>query len=328
MVSALGRKIFLCYGMICITTCVVIGASEPYIPFTHRDCPFEFVNLDNMNVVMYCPAHAHGSTEEATEELKTLVARQPIGKKASVWVCRSNQLETLKVFGSLADNMFLNITAFTSDVPAEPNDLLWPELDHPFINHIRQLRKAPNTRNLYAVIDFTSEYTSHFKKRSPAFEEIKWMTLAAIGCDFQGINWRDSESCQFLDKIQELETQISAYKDELGHSIPVDWVTSSKTIPISARASKSYLFVTALNPDYFRISEQLEQISMPISLEPEVGLLKILLPDKMIPSTGKTLSGRTLKIQSDKDQIQVDYSFWGAGDMMIFKLEPATHTKP
>ena len=309
-------RFILCLEIILLSQSASM-AEDGYVPHSPRDCPFEFVNMSNMNIVMSCPAHAHGTLQEAEEKLKQLVALQPEGRASSVWVCRANQLETLKMIGPLADNMLLNVMAITSKVSPDPNELLWPGFDHPFINHIRQLRKIPNTHNLYAVIDNTSDFTSHFVNRNPSFEEIKWMTFATIGCDFQGILWRGRD---FTNKVHDLEKQILAYKDELGRSVPVDWVTDNKKIPVSARATEFNLFVTMLNPDYFRISEYLEQVSLPVSLEPEVGQLEILLPDGYSVIKGKTFSGINLNLQSDNDRIQIDYSFWGSGDMMVFQL--------
>jgi hypothetical protein len=277
-----------------------------------------------MNLVMSCPAHAHGTLEEAADKLRKLVTDQPQGRQTSVWVCRANQLETLKVIGPLADNMFLNVMAFTSNVPPEPNDLLWPGFDHPFINHLRQLRKVPDTRNLYAVINLTGDFTSYFDKRPPSFEEIRWMTFAVIGSDFQGINWRNHQSaCMFTDQVQQLEEQMLVKKEDLGKSVPVDWVSGHKKVPVSARASDKRLFVTALNPDYFKIAEKTNQVALPISLEPLTGQLEIRLPEGISVTRGQNISGRSLNVNCAGDHVLVDYSFYGGGEMMVFELYPS-----
>lgn len=302
--------------------CASHAAFGEYAPHSPRDYPFEFVSLQNMNLIMSCPAHAHGTLEEAAEKLKQMVADQPEGRKASVWVCRANQLHTLEVIGPLADSMLLNTMAFTSEVPPEPNELLWPGFDHPFVNHIRQLRKVPDTRNLYAIINLTGDFTSFFEKRRPSFEEIKWMTLAAIGSDFQGVNWRNHHSaCTFTDQVRQLEEQVRVYGEDLGKAVPVGWVADNKQVPVSARASEKHLYVIALNPDYFKLSQKSKQVALPISLDPLAGQLDIYLPEGVSVIRGQTLSGRAVDLKSGEGYLRGDYSFYGGGEMMVFELQ-------
>ncbi len=315
------QKIIVGLGVIGFLACISHAALGEYVPYDQRDCPFEFVNLQTMNLVMSCPAHAHGTLEEAAEKLKQLVADQPKGQKSSVWVCRANQLHTLEVIGPLADNMLLNTMAFTSKVPPEPNELLWPGFDHPFVNHIRQLRKTPGTRYLYAVINLTGDFTSYFEKRRPSFEEIKWMTLAVIGSDFQGINWRNHHSaCTFTDQVRQMENRLVVYGEDLGKAVPVDWVTDNKQVPVSARTSDRRLFVTVLNPNYFLLSPKPNQIALPISLDSLAGQLDVRLPEGTSVVRGETLSGRAVDLESGEGYLRVDYAFYGGGEMMVFEL--------
>ncbi len=314
--------IILCSALIGCPAYLACTACVANSSCVQRDCPFEFVILQNMNLVMSCPAHEHGTLEEAAEKLRKLVADQPNGRKTSVWVCRANQLETLKVIGPMADNMFLNVMAITSLVPPESNEMLWPKFDHPFINHIRQLRKVPNTRNLFAVIPLVGSQTSYFEKRKPSFEEIKWLTYAVLGSDFQGIHWRDDQSaCMFSGHIRKLEEQVLVYKEGLGKSVPVGWVTDNKQIPISTRSSEDLLFVIVLNPDYFKISGKTNQVALPISLDPLTGQLEICLSEEFSIGRGQTISGRPLDLKYVGGNVVVDYSFYGGGEMMVFELQ-------
>lgn len=320
MLFVVKRNIILYIIVICVFLNSNCEAEEGYLSHQPRKSPFQFTKND-LQLLMFCPAHEHGTLEEAANKLKKLVAEQPIDIKAAAWVCRNKQLDTLKVIGPLVDNVVLNSLVHTSTIPPEPNEVIWPGFDHPFINHLRQLRKVPNTKNLYAIINLKGEDVS-FKERIPLFEEVKWMIYAVIGSDFQAVDLQNpGKICKYIDELHELEEKISVYKNDLGRSLLVNWVTDKKNIPVSARSSGSLLFVTALDSDYFIKSKKTNRVIMPIDLSPKMGKLLLDLPDGISVVSGKTINGQQLDLKATDGYITVDYSFYGGGELMLFEIK-------
>jgi len=298
--------------------------AEEILPLSRTgEHPFLFtteaeITSEAAGMVMVCPAHAHGTPEEALAKLRKILENRPKEEISAIWVCRSNQLETLKMFAPEVDRVVINTFCLTSKQGPDPNDLIWPRWDHPLINHLRQSRKFAGEVELIACIDLSGE-SSFFAKRSAALEEIIWMVYAVVGANFQGIAWRGSISG--MDKIKELEVNLAKHTRDLGAARPVGWAKGPDNLRFSTIASSKYLFVVLLHPDFMKVSGKDQKIILPLEMKPCQGSIILQPPPSIKIRTGKYLSGIPLQLTSDEDHIQVPFVFRGGGEILIFPLE-------
>ena len=120
--------------------------------------PFLFIEANDVvkgtyEVTMTCPAHKHGTPEQAMKKLKVMQLAMPADREVRLWACRARQISTVKMFAPAANVIIVNPFAVRSLTGPGPDALVWPGLDQPLINQMRQLRAAAGATRLLACID-------------------------------------------------------------------------------------------------------------------------------------------------------------------------------
>lgn len=270
---------------------------------------------------MVCPAHEHGTPEQAYEKLTKMLASRPAGKCSSLYVCRVEQLETVKVFAPMVDRVFLNPFIHRSRARPSGKELIWPNLDHPVINQLRQLYRNAGSTPLIACIDLDGD-KALYPTRAPSFEEIEWMSLGIIGSGFKGIAWKGrGEAKPWAGRLRRLTSRLKAHASDLGASVPVNWVSSEKGRAYSAMASKDALIVVVLDPRYLRPSGRMEGVAFPVDDQPVSGTLVLCPPEAVTIEAGTKLDGSPVAMRIEDGQLRADYKFHGAGDILILPLK-------
>ena len=286
------------------------------------------VHDDAFGMVMGCPAHAHGTPKQAIAKLKRILRNRSSDLVSTIWVCRANQMHTVKRFAPLVDRVVINPFVFRSKKGLCKDDLIWPTFDHPQVNYLREVRKNGAGKALLACINVDGE-PSRFARRAASFEEVKWMAYAAIGAHFQGVVWRgDLPHLPWLGRLKHLESLLQAQANGLGAAEPVKWVTDRDKKPISALCSERSLFVVLLSPEYLAQVDPHKTVVLPLT-QPEVhGRLVLAPPAGTKVMSAKTLSGMPVAIDVIEGRPQVNYVFTGAGEILIFSLLRGEKNQP
>ena len=315
--------------------CIIMAGLMIPIPASpaHKDDPspnnpaFLFLPGFLGNITMICPAHAHGTPEEAMQKLQEMLKDRPADQISSVWVCRANQMATLKMFAPVVDRVYINPFVLTSNYIPEPNDLIWPGFDHSFINTIRVIRSGAGSANLVACLDLRGEPT-HFRKRRACFAEIQWMIYAVIGANFQGITWRAKANPAWADHLQRLEDNLKKYSEDLGAAHPVNWIAKNSQNPATAICAKEKLFICLLRSDYLRKTENGKDVPLPLNDTTQKGTVIIRAPKGVSVLSGQTLSGRSVSLEHQQGFVQVEYRFTGGGDMLVLPIARSAKMDP
>ena len=284
------------------------------------DTRFTIGTEADAELLMICPAHAHGTADEAMAKLKQLLAAHPATQRSAIWVCRSNQADTLSKFAPLVDEVYINPFAVSDTRQPDPQQHIWRSLDHPSINQIRRLRSlAPDTR-LIACINIEGEPRC-WKKRAASFEEVQWMFYAVIGAGYKGIVLRgDVAACPFAPQLRNLEKEIMRFASDLGVAQPVAWVTGPREQPVSAVRSDKMLFVALLNPSYVQIDHDKQTAVLPVKPGLCEGVVDCRLPSGLKIVSGATLSGEPLKLDVNDSLVKAPYSFRSGGEIIVLRL--------
>lgn len=304
-------------------------SAEPSI--SHTESRFEILKEKGIysqkaGMAMVCPAHAHGTPEEAYKKLQNILITWPKGKTSSIWVCRANQIKTLEKFSPLADRIFTNPVVHDSAISPGKKDKIWPYADHPILNQIRQIRTKAADKKLIACINMAGE-PKRFQKRKASYEEIEWLVLATVGGNFQGIVWRgnpDALPCR--SRLKHLEAGLMNYSVPLGAATPVRWAHASQNVPISVLKSKRFLFVVLLNPAYLCDVGFAKAPKLPLSDDPVKVDVCLDTPTNCKIVSAITLDGQTVPFQMDQNTVKLSPSFHGGGEILILKYQEKNKT--
>jgi len=236
---------------------------------------------------------------------------------STIWICRLNQLHTLRQFAPLVDRVVINPFVVKSQTGPKYGDSIWLNFDHPFINNIRQIRQNSDNKKLLGCIDLRGE-PSYFGERRASLEEIKWMLYALVGGNFQGIVYR--QSVPWPNRIRQLAAGLKKYADDLGQTQSVRWLTASQGQPVSAIKSPQMLFVVLLNPEYMKFSQDGRNIILPLESPKCQGLLELRPPENTDIISASTISGRSLALEHNDEGFRVKFNFVGSGEILIFSL--------
>ncbi len=282
----------------------------------------------SFGMVMECPSHDHGTPAEAMAKLKKTLRNRPDDQASSIWVCRSSQMETLKMFAPVVDRIVVNPFVLTSKQGPNDSDIIWPKFDHSFVNRIRALRANGCGKSLFACIDLRGE-RRYFRKRMASFQEIQWMVYAVLGAKFQGIVWRgDHNDMPWANRLRQLEAKLGSYAEDIGHAQPVGWINASNSQPVSALCCQNLLFVILLNPDYLTTFAPDKSVLLPLDPSPRKGVIILAPPNNITILSGNTLLGMPLKLNCTENSIQVTYHFSGSGQILVFHLLTESISNP
>lgn len=307
-------------------------APRPFnLPFLIR--PEKWYYTPEQGMLMLCPAHAHGPKPEATAELIRLVARHRSLVPATIWVCRADQLNTLREFAPMVDRVCINPFVYGSSRGTAVLEPPWTGTSHPFLMQAQDIRLAASDRQIVACIDVDGR-ESRFGKRHPTFEEVQWMTLAAVGSGFQGIAWRGhADDLPYKDRLDLLTGNILRYGDELARAKPVEWATAaapphadSAAPPApsphcSALLAENHLFIVLLHPRYVNVLQHRLEVPLP----PDPGLATAVVEVHLPPGTSilaaERLDGAPLAPESAGEGTRVACRFAGGGTLLVLRLK-------
>ncbi|MGE5608217.1 MAG: hypothetical protein ACM359_03095 [Bacillota bacterium] len=273
-------------------------------------------------MLMICPSHGHGAPDEAEAKLRLLL-QNGSDQPATIWVCRSSQIETVIRFAPLVERVIVNpFGHFRVDRPKD-SELYWPGINHPVLNGLEELRLAAGDRQLLACLDLEGE-PGLFGGRSPSIEEIEWQVYAAIGTGYQGVVWRNRpDDPERASRLKGLEGRLREIAAELGAAKPVRWACSTSGQPASVLWGRGHVFVVLLNPDYVVLKSPMDPsggVRLALEDREQRGEVRLTLPKGQMVVSARTLSGRSLSARMADGQTIVPYRFRGGGEIVICRL--------
>jgi hypothetical protein len=285
--------------------------------------PNEFVFLSKAASkrcqIIECPNHAFGRIPEGLAELRRRAALHPAGWAKFGQLCVSRQKESLTAFRDELDVIGINPFVKISDVSPEPNAAYWPGCDHFLLNRVRELRRCAGRTTLWARIAVGTVESRYITGRAPSYEEIKWLTLAAIGGGFDGVIWVGG--FKFDGRLSVLQTAVEQRARELPKARPVRWAHSDASVWISARASRRKLYIVVLNGRYFPRPRRAKVLPFPLNTAAIDAAIELTLPLGLTPTRGVTLDGREVTPEpSGRGQWMVHFEVDGGGTMLILPV--------
>jgi len=285
----------------------------------------EAYNEARTGMVMVCPSHKHGTTDQAFAKLQQLIADRPSSAVNTIWVCRTEQMVTLRHFAPIVDQVFVNPFVYRSDSAPPADSAVWSGLDHPVINGLRDIRMAaPNTR-LIACVDLAGE-DKLFGKARPGFDEVAWMTYAVIGAGFQGIVLRGMKhgNLQNGAPFQDLIPALGTVAGELGRATPVKWAVGSPADqPVAILLSERKLFIVAIRPSFLHGTRH-RRASFPDTGQPVATTVAISPPEGINIHSPRVLSGLPfVAARVPNGDISLPLRFSGAGTILVLDVDRA-----
>lgn len=273
--------------------------------------------------------HLTKPMEEVVESIKAQDDRPHV----AVIICRGNQERPIKDYWDVADEFIFEALFLQPDWNAPPSDtLLWPGYDHPMINYLRKIRNVTYGKHVIVSVPMTSrELWGVPRERPELFDELRWMAMAVIGADYQGMLWGHvRREPQWNEMLRELTAQIEAHASDLGAAEPVGWVKAPDGQPVSALASENKLFITLLNTDYMKVSEDKQRISGALNPGRCRGTLAIDLPAGISADSAATLNDSPVTIERTDKGLICPYDFAAGGEMIVvsFKKSAQPQTPP
>jgi len=264
--------------------------------------------------------HLTKPIKEAVDSIKA----QPKRFNVTVIICRGPQEQAIKDFWDVSDQYIFEALFLQPEWSLPPKDtLIWPSFDHPMINYVRKIRMATSGKTALVSVPMTCrEVWGVPRERPELFDELKWMTMAVIGANYQGVLWghvRREE--QWSQMVQELTNQLKTHAADLGAATPVDWVKAPEGQPVSALASDRKLFIALLNTDYMKVSADKKRISGALNPGRRQGELKLSLPAGVTAEGAARLDGLPVEITQDVDGLTCAYDFTAGGEMIIVTIK-------
>ncbi len=266
-----------------------------------------------------------------TKEVIEAVKAQPKPSQVTVIICRGAQEQAIKDYWDVCDQYILEALFLLPEWSPPPSDtLLWPGVDHPMINYVRKIRMATQGKPVIVSVPMTCrEVWGMPRERPELFEELKWMTMAVIGANYQGILWGHvRREPEWNEMLQELTDQIKAHATDLAAATPVAWVKALPGQPVAALASENKLFITLLNMDFMKLTEGKKRISGALSPGRCQGDLILNLPKGVTAGAATTLEGLPSKLTASKEGLACHYDFGSGGEMIIVSISRSSTTQP
>ena len=201
--------------------------------------------------------------------------------------------------------------------------VLWPGFDQPQINRIRTIRQIGQNKSLIGAVHCNILRFGVDDLHVPTQEDMKWQVFALIGADWDGIVFRKRQVSleRKRDRFHRLEAALKVYADPLGSASPVNWVSTSDAVPFSALSSDTKLFIVLLSPDYYVPVGDNGSVRVAAEMPRHMGKLVIETPPNIRIKSAKTLFGLPVRFSQRGKQTEVEYSFEGAGEMLVFEIK-------
>jgi hypothetical protein len=242
----------------------------------------------------------------------------PADRVSSIWVCRTNPFSTLERFAPTVHQVIINPFALSSTLPPGPETTVWPGIDHPWLNHLRQLRAAAGPDNrMLACIDLEGEPT-YFQDRPATFEEVQWSVFAVIGADFEGLVWRrELVGSSGAARFQRLQAKLRRHTTQLGLARSVGWVRETQGLPCSAVATDETLYICALHPQYMAFKADGASIKLPLAPKGTTFRIDVRPPTGVVIESASTLGGMAVEVQKHNQHWRIEHELSGGGQMLV-----------
>lgn len=319
----------LAFGLLLKLVSGCLGATPDVVAAPPSPRPFLFTTEaatrdGSFGMVMLCPAHRHGSREEAEHALRALLAARSDAAPATIWVCREQQVDTLAHFAPRVERAIVNPCVARRLLRPAPAAAAWPGADHPVLNRLRALRAAAGAVDLLACIDVRGE-PQVFKSRALDFEELRWLACAAIGGRAQGIVWRrELGSPSTRRRLRALEEQVATHAADLGAAVPWPGARGPDDVFVTALRAPRKLFVIVLPAAWLRPYAKGLDVALPLTLQADVAALDVPVPRAMVPASVGTLAGADLSVERAADRWRIRCRVRGGGDIIVIELAPAS----
>jgi hypothetical protein len=274
--------------------------------------------------LMICPAHAYGTPQDAEKFLKEKLSGFN-GETSSIVICRAMQDETLKQFAPLVDRVVLNPFVSAGKREADAAESVWPGLDHPVLNKLRELRRIGGDKSLIAILNVDGEKWLH-GNRAPSFEEVEWEACAVAGARFQGIAWRPQRGDLYEGRLNLLHAALQRHGTALAKARPVPWVAcQDRNQPVTALYAPGRLFIVLLNPQYMSFEATGSGANGPVQValdpQPRAVELHISLPPGAQLRRASTLSSRTVRPHAESGSVSVRARLTGGGEIIVCDID-------
>lgn len=207
---------------------------------------------------MECPAHAHGTHENAARKFLDDRYRRFSQNPyliTQMWICRADRPRAWYKFGPLPDVAVMNTILFTSS--AYKSDPKTYERFSPFFWLATMAKKAAAPNRYLACIPVTPE-KGVFAQSSHTPDEVKFLVYCAIAAGAKGILYRGVPSSDPLshDAFMQLNNELLQLKSWLAMAEPVNWASTADDnyVAKSLLCGDEAILVIAFDRRYF--SEQ------------------------------------------------------------------------
>ncbi len=238
--------------------------------------------------------------------------------------CRAGHDNVAPTFAPYVHQMIMWGFANVSYEGPDEDEPCWPNLDHPFVNHLRVLRRSASPARLIIAVPAWSHDKGSISmhpimgKRAPETEETHWMWIAAIGADADGVVWMSDVFEREQAQLSAWSRQLRPFSMELGRARPVRWCRAEA--PVSSLASDRTLFVCLLNPEYM-VARPSGVIAPPLEPSAQRGQVVLDLPDSVSVLDAHYLSGRSLRVsRTPEGKAAFRYVYRGGGEMIVLRL--------
>jgi len=211
----------------------IVKASNKFTLLSEGGSPNPKLGLDSKSFfvqTMSCPAHLHGTHEEAARKFLDDYYRrfsQNPYLLLQMWICRSGIPQTWYKFGPLPDVAVMNPVllvpqAYKSDTEASNRFC-------PFFWLATTAKKAVEPNRYLACIPVIPEDTTIFLRSNHTPEEIKFLVYCAIAASAKGILYRGTPSSDRLshDTFVRLNRELQQLKPMLIIAEPVNWASTA-----------------------------------------------------------------------------------------------------
>lgn len=251
-------------------------------------------------------------------------------RKVLSYQCRGPQREVVARFRPFTHRLIIFPYHLVCQIPPEPNDPIWPGMNHLLINRLREIRRNNPGIFIYASLQAKQDGGNLAfwggGKRDWTYQEQQWRMFAVIGADFDGILWNGGIGKPWQAQLAVFTDSIKPVAADLGAADPVRWVRAPEGQPCSALASKDKLFVVLLHPDYMQVSSTGREIALPLSPKRATGRLSFQCPEGIRITGGATSRGLPVRIRQQEGATTAGYRFAGGGEMLVFDLARTSPT--
>jgi hypothetical protein len=225
----------------------------------------------------------------------------------------------------LVTTIGINPFVYPSSERPRADDPVWPGVDHPFLNRLRQIRADASGKELVAGIICDQELlgVGGRQRRQVSFDEITWKTVAVIGAGFRGViwQWAPREPDPIAYQIRRLEQFLLRHSERLARASPVGWQVRERTEQaLTVLEAKDCVFLALLSPEYMRLAGDGKSILHPIASPGLRIRVALAMPVGVRVGQAEALSGSRVVVEEVGGGIMVSCAVGRAAELIVLRL--------